>query len=221
MILTTGGEEASAAYTRANAVVLPRAKLSQSPAALRKLICHELFHVLSRENAQLREALYATIGFVACEEIELPGDLGPRRITNPDAPRNDHCIRVDVDGKVVWAVPILYAKTGKYDVARGGEFFDYLTFECLLVERDGDSPRVRIKFSDGRPVLVGVGQLSRFYEQIGRNTRYIIHPEEILADNFALLVLDERKVPSPEILDKLEAVLVKRKEADLGNTNRR
>jgi hypothetical protein len=64
--------------------------------------------------------------------------------------------------------------------------------------------------ADMQPVLVGVGQLSRFYEQVGRNTRYILHPEEILADNFALLVLDERKVPSPEILDKMQAVLTKR-----------
>lgn len=210
LILTTGTEEADAAYTRANAVVLPRSKLSQSPKALGKLLCHELFHVLSRKNPELREALYGIIGFVSCNEIELPGDLRPRRITNPDAPRNDHCIRVEVDGRAVWAIPILYAKTAEYDVARGGEFFDYLTFEFLLLDRDGDSADVRVRFADLQPVLVGVGQLSRFYEQVGRNTRYILHPEEILADNFALLVLDERKVPSPEILDKMEAVLTKR-----------
>jgi hypothetical protein len=207
LILTTGEEEAGAAYTRANAVVLPRGKLSQSPQALGKLLCHELFHLLSRENAELREALYGMIGFVACDEIELPGDLGPRRITNPDAPRNDHCIRIEVDGRAEWAIPILYAKPAVYDVERGGEFFDYLRFEFLLVDRVDDSPDVQVKLVDGQSQLVGVGQLARFYEQVGRNTRYIIHPEEILADNFALLMLDERKVPSPEILDKLESVL--------------
>jgi hypothetical protein len=42
--------------------------------------------------------------------------------------------------------------------------------------------------------------------RIGRNTEYIIHPEEILADNFVLLV-NGAKAPSPEILQKLDAVL--------------
>ncbi len=210
MILTTGAEEAGAAYTRANAVVLPRAKLSQSPKALRKLLCHELFHVLSRENPKLREALYAVIGFVACDEIELPGDLGPRRITNPDALRNDHCIRVDVDGRATWAMPILYSKSAEYDLARGGEFFDYLKFEFLLVDRTNDSPHVRARLADGQPVLVGVAHLSRFYEQVGRNTRYIIHPEEILADNFVHLVKQRDKIATPRIVEELQRVLEKK-----------
>jgi hypothetical protein len=37
---------------------------------------------------------------------------------------------------------------------------------------------------------------------------YIIHPEEILADNFALLVLQQRQVPSPEVIDRIERVLI-------------
>jgi hypothetical protein len=48
-------------------------------------------------------------------------------------------------------------------------------------------------------------------EQVGRNTQYIIHPEEILADNFALLVLGESKIPTPEILQKMREVLSRRK----------
>jgi hypothetical protein len=31
--------------------------------------------------------------------------------------------------------------------------------------------------------------IANFYEQIGTNTTYIIHPNEILADNFVLLAL--------------------------------
>jgi hypothetical protein len=47
----------------------------------------------------------------------------------------------------------------------------------------------------------------RSYEQVGRNTQYIIHPEEIMADNFAELVMQDRSVPTPEILQKMLAVL--------------
>ena len=61
---------------------------------------------------------------------------------------------------------------------------------------------------DGRAQkLIGLQQASDFFEQVGKNTAYIIHPEEILADNFALLVLQERNVPSPEIIRKLEEIL--------------
>jgi hypothetical protein len=56
-------------------------------------------------------------------------------------------------------------------------------------------------------VLASPEEVSRFFEQVGRNTNYVIHPEEILADNFALLVLDEHNVPSPEILEKTQRIL--------------
>ena len=50
-------------------------------------------------------------------------------------------------------------------------------------------------------------QISGFFEQVGRNTDYIIHPEEILAENFALLMIGKRDVASPEILDKMRSAL--------------
>ena len=49
--------------------------------------------------------------------------------------------------------------------------------------------------------------MSGFLEQVGRNTQYLIHPDEILADNFALLVMGEQNVQSPEILQKVKTVL--------------
>jgi hypothetical protein len=42
------------------------------------------------------------------------------------------------------------------------------------------------------------------------NTGYTIHPEEILAENFRLLVTGRRdRIAFPEILDRLEAVLMR------------
>jgi len=55
--------------------------------------------------------------------------------------------------------------------------------------------------------LVGLQQVAGFFEQVGRNTEYIIHPEEILADNFAILILQEHDVPSPGTIQKLGEVL--------------
>ena len=32
-------------------------------------------------------------------------------------------------------------------------------------------------------------EVNNFFEQIGRNTNYIIHPDEVLADNFIFLTM--------------------------------
>jgi hypothetical protein len=130
-----------------------------------------------------------------------------RKITNPDAPKNDHCIRIQVDGQAHWAVPILFSKSGTYNVKRGGEFFDYLEFRFLLVERDVKSAFVTPAYDGQKPRLAEMQQVSGFLEQVGRNTKYIIHPEEILADNFALLLSPKRDLPSPEIIEKMEEIL--------------
>ena len=207
---TTGEEEGGAAYTRANAIVLSEGELAASARALRKLLAHELFHVLSRANPQLRERLYEAIGFVKCNEIEFPPSLAPRKITNPDAPRNDHYIRVRVRGTECLAVPILLSRSETYDAARGGQFFEYLDFRLLLVERGKDGKTIQARYEGGEPMLVDLPQVAGFFEQVGRNTGYVIHPEEILADNFALLVLQTRGAKSPEILAKMRQIFAAR-----------
>jgi hypothetical protein len=214
MAKTTGNEEGGAAYTRANTIVFPKDDLTAPISKIQKVICHELFHILSRANPELREKCYAAIGFVKCDEIEFPVTLKSRKITNPDAPRNDHCIRLKVDGNATWAIPILFSNVEKYDRIRGGEFFSYLQFRFLLVERYGNSPTVKPVYESQRPKLAAMEQISGFIEQVGGNTEYIIHPEEILADNFALLVLSERKVSSPEIIRKLEKILKEKQVAE-------
>jgi hypothetical protein len=210
LIKTTGEEEGNAAYTRATAIVLPKSELSKSQKDLQKLICHELFHILSRQNPELREKLYGIIGFTKCNEIKLPPELERRKITNPDAPRNDHFIRLQIDGHESLAVPILLSSVETYDVKRGGEFFEYLQFQFLVVEKSSGSQNFKAVSEGSSPKLVGMEHVSGFMEQVGRNTDYIIHPEEILADNFALLVLDEHNVASPEILQKMKEILMQK-----------
>ena len=149
----------------------------------------------------MREALYQAIGFTACAEVQLEASLQPRKITNPDAPRNDHSIRLRVGGKEVAAVPILFSATEKYDTHRGGEFFSYLQFQFLILENGSGS------LSAGE--VVPPSRVSGFFEQVGRNTDYVIHPEEILAENFAMLVLNEQEVASPAILQRIREILIR------------
>jgi hypothetical protein len=206
-IKTSGQEEGGAAYTRAHAIVVPATMLGAAMGNPEHLVAHELFHVLSRANPKLRDRLYAAIGFERCNEVVLPPSLASRRLTNPDAPANDHCIKVTIDGKDTWVVPILFAKS-PYDPARGGEFFNYMQFKLLVVERTG--LEVKPAYAGNEPRLVDPDQVSGFFEQVGRNTSYIIHPEDILADNFAMLVLGQQaKAKSPDVLEKMRAILAK------------
>lgn len=197
-IKTSGAEEGHAFYTRDTGIVMPATELGAADKSLlTRTIAHETFHILSRTNPKLRERLYAAIGFTSCAEAELPTALRARKITNPDAPRNDHCIRLRVAERNVAAIPLLLSKTEKYDPAKGGEFFNYLELKFLVI---GAPARVS---GD----LVNPTQVSGLFEQIGHNTDYIIHPEEILADNFALLIAGRKDVPSPEILAKIGRVI--------------
>ena len=208
LIKTTGAEEGGAEYTRANAIVLAQSALKKAQRGnLQATIAHELFHVLSRENPALKERLYAVIGFQSCGEITFPRELAERKITNPDAPRNDHCIRLKLGDESLWAVPILFSSSAHYDMARGGEFFQYLNLQFLVVERKDEGPGAKATYDTSHPRLLSAEQVSGFYEQVGRNTSYIIHPEEILADNFKMLLLQEKHVSSPEILQKLGLAL--------------
>ncbi len=132
LIKTTGREEGDAAYTRGTSIILPASKAAARN--IDTLLAHELFHVLSRHDTETRERLYQLIGFRKCGELKLPADLQARRLTNPDAPVNDHCIQVKHQGQSLWVVPVLTSKVDTYDKARGGEFFQYLQFQLMAIE---------------------------------------------------------------------------------------
>ncbi len=207
LVQTTGKEEGGAAYCRENAIVLPRGIVAgRSAEGLERLLLHELFHVLSSHNAALRQRLYTVVGFSYCGEIALPAELAARKITNPDAPTIEHRIEIDVDGEPIAVVPILLADSAKYDAAAGREFFAYMKFRLLAVakdERGHYTPRLR----DEKPWLIDPAATPSYHDKIGRNTGYIIHPEEIIADNFTLLMLGEEDVKTPKILDDIRAIL--------------
>ena len=203
MILTTGAEEGTAAYTRGKAIILQRDKLTLGQ-ELKRIMTHEIFHIYTRHNLVKKDELYQSIGFNYVGELEFPDDLEDRKITNPDAPVNDYAIFVEYNQQLVWAMPILYSTSEKYDLDKGGEFFNYLLFKFLIVADEYGN----WTYDDDHPVIVDRSELKGFLEQVGYNTNYIIHPEEILADNFALLILNVNPVNSPEVLEKMKQILL-------------
>jgi hypothetical protein len=204
LIKTTGQEEGDACYTRANAIILPEREVRSAGPGLEGIILHELFHVLSRHNPKMREQLYHIIGFRRVNEIELPPALKDRKITNPDGVQNGWSITVTNQNKELPAVPILYASTEHYDVQKGGEFFNYLVFKLLVIE--SEQGRFRPKMVGKEPELLDPSEAGGFRDQIGQNTGYIIHPDEILADNFEQLMRGTTNQRTPRITEEMKKV---------------
>ena len=204
LIKTTGKDEGGAPYTRGTCIVLPERFIRQSAKSLERLFYHELFHVVSRSNPKLRDELYGIIGYEKCGVVSLPDDMMPRRISNPDAPVIEHCIRVSKDGESHWCAPVLFSRTPKYDPKTGGSFFRYLQFRLMVIERKTSKAIMK----DGKPILWNPDAVQGFFEQIGRNTNYVIHPEETLANNFIHLMTAKEDLKNPEIPKKIEAVLM-------------
>lgn len=202
-VKTSGREEGNASYTRQNAVILPEQEIQS--ADLEGTIIHELFHVLSRYNPGLRKQLYGIIHFHATDPFPFPAEFLPQKITNPDGVQLCWSIEVTREGAAVPVTPILYSSSRRYNLKKGGEFFDYLVFKFLVLTNDGG--RWVPQMGAGHPQLIDPRESRGFYEQVGRNTDYVIHPDEILAANFTQLVYGRTNLPTPRIVTEMDRLL--------------
>ena len=191
-------------HTRINAIVLPQAFLAKAgQEELLYVMAHELSHLLSRYDDQARDKLYAAIGFRRCERVELPAEVERLRVTNPDAPADRHAIRVRYRGRKVEAMPVSMLRSATLEPGQG--FLANWHAPWLLVERRDGSCRATGQRAEPH-------ELEALYEQIGRNTDYLVHPEEIVADNFALLALEsltgrQAPLPSPAVAERIRRLV--------------
>jgi len=209
LVKTTGQEEGNAAYTRRNVIILPAGVVARKKEALQRLLLHELFHIVSRANPKWRDPLYAIVGFEPCGPIAAPKMMADRVITNPDAPITAHCITLKAGEEQLIGAPILYASVPKYDPEKKGPFFRFLLFRMLAIEKQQGEWRVKEK--DGKPVVFDASKLASYRSKIGDNTNYIIHPEEILADNFVLLMQNAQDLKTPRVVKELREFLSKQR----------
>jgi hypothetical protein len=201
LIKTNGDEDIGMPYTRRNAIVFPQGVVERARGMRLVQICaHELFHVFSRLNPELRDAIYALFGFEPVVNPPKPETWEKLRITNPDAPVSRHALRVKIaDGTEVKAVPYLLSKKEAYDARSGKNAFAYLDVVWLEISNKADTKARTFTIRD----------FTDFNDRTGGNTEYIIHPEEISADNFMLMILGAPKVATPGKLTDLEALLRK------------
>lgn len=208
ILIKTTSEEfggVNTAYTRQNAIMFTN-KILSSP-QLYNTFLHEIFHIYSRYNPKIRSNLYSILSFHQVNTIELPKEWNERRITNPDAPALNTIIELNVEGVEKTLTPLIFASNPVYDTTKAGGIFQSLSFKLMLVEEhDGKWQPV---FIENDLVLYDPVELDDYFNKIGRNTNYIIHPEEIMASNFELLITAKTDLPNPEIIIKFKEVLAK------------
>ena len=60
---------------------------------------------------------------------------------------------------------------------------------------------------NGVTIIYSLEQASDFQSKIGKNTNYVIDPEEVLADNFSFLMIEKAGLPDPQIVENLKKVM--------------
>jgi len=203
MILTTMHEEGDAgAYTRENRIFIGEDCFGPRTTAegLVSLMAHELFHVLTRRDLEFKRQMYLTIGFTRMyNEIVFPEELLQRRISNPDVSCYDSYAMLKVNDEIQTCTMINVASR-EYE---GGSFFRYLKVGFIPLDE-----QLKPIMENDKTVVYDLNQAVNFYDKVGKNTGYVINPEECLADNFAIAVCGSpRPVPNPEVIEKIQKVL--------------
>lgn len=136
--------------------------------------------------------------------IVLPQTLLDIEVTNPDVPQDRYCIELEYKGKNINVIPIITVPD--FNPARNLPFFLFLKLQLVEVEKiDGQYKYKRDE--SGKPIVYDQRQLPDYVKKVGENTSYLIHPEEILADNFAIMVFDKKPVKSKWVIDKMKPLL--------------
>lgn len=174
-------------YTRQNSIIIPENVLEFEDNAWNmsfiQTMLHEIFHIYSRYHPKKRDEVYARIGFKKIENLILSDFLDERILHNPDGVDVAYAIALeDSTGRQITAIPAIFSNKKSYSPTQP-YFFNYLSFQLFEVEQ-----KQKDWFVVAENLGHEVSSLKNFWEQIGDNTKYIIHPDEICADNFVAII---------------------------------
>lgn len=161
-------------YTRGHSIFIPDHIFSEPFDQHVDVMLHEYWHIISRNNPAIKKEAYELIGFVPHgKNLQFSDSLSKTLLTNPDGCVSDYTIQLN--GEKV--LPLLTSKFSEYMPGKT-TFFQYLQFDFYPISetgRVGDQP-------------AKLASMAGLFEKITDNTQYIIHPDEITADNFKLAV---------------------------------
>ncbi len=174
-------------FTRDNIILIPQPALSgMETGNFTDVMIHELIHIANRYNPLLKDTLYGLIGFQELtDSLIFPEPLDRKILLNPDGIDMGYYIELQPDsGEMLKAIPAIYANANSYHSSQPN-FFDYIEFDLFEIQPSENGWLVLADSTGGS--TIEPTELNDFFNQITDNTDYIIHPDEIIADNFVLL----------------------------------
>ena len=161
------------------------------------LFWHELFHCITKANKIFRKDMYKIIHFTVMDkDFKIPESIYEISISNPDVPHHDSFATFSIDGKNIDCYMVLTASEPFNNP--GDSFFNCIQFSIVPIDSKGE-----FYFPE---------DTQNFWKIFGKNTPYVIDPEECLADNFSYALLkekylecgiDELNFKNPEIIEKI------------------
>lgn len=200
---TTMREECDAgAYTHGTQIYLGESVLAfafeDDPEKIqyfREIIAHELFHCLTRNHPDFRAGMYSILGFTVVDtDYEFGSTISERIISNPDVEHHNSYASFDINGQMRECTVIF--TTALPFKEPGDSFFNSMVTGLVPI--------------DDLDTLYTSDEAANFWEVFGRNTPYVIDPEETLADNFSYTLIygvDDTLYESPEIIQAIDAFL--------------
>ncbi len=195
-------------YTRENCIVIPEGQINAENKSLLRTLIHEISHIYTRYNPKKKNALYALLGYNKLPNLELSDFLKKRVIYNPDGVDLAYSIEVsDSIGRTFKAIPAMYSRFSSYKNLPLLKSFIFQLFEVSEINGKWTVNNNNIGYSEE--------QLSGYWDKIGRNTRYTIHPDEIIADNFTFLAMSSENSTEfdkfdgygKQLLDKMKEII--------------
>lgn len=161
----------------------------------KSVLWHELFHCLTRSNPDFRKGMYKIIHFnVQDKDYDIPPSVFEKYISNPDVEHHNSYATFKINGKDVDCYTALIAM--KPFEKKGDSFFECMNTALVPV--------------DGSDKYYLQDDAENFWDIFGKNTNYVIDPEECMADNFRFALTygkdkgeGGKKYKSPEIIEKI------------------
>lgn len=180
----------------------------ERPGMAEMVMWHEMWHVISRNNPDLRRKMYSLIGFnVLPTEIEIPAEVKKHILCNPDVERHDSYATFNINGKSIDCMLLLYAEEDEYKP--GMELKNYLSttrgYWLLALDSQTHKP---YRDEAGKWVVYNCTEASDFDKVMsGGNTSYCDDPEECMADNFSYAMMNNTSLPNQKLLQDIRALL--------------
>lgn len=171
-------------YTRGSVIFFPESIFKEkNEKKILSIFLHELWHIISEQNPDLKEKMYKLIGFYKHGyPVTFPSKLEKMMLSNPDGGDRSYAMKLNNEK---WLLPLIRSNQDRFNNSKP-VFYDYLQFDVFYLNDKGI-----VEVNADLSSTVSNEDNMEFFQKIKDNTQYIIHPDEILADNFMLAVLAE------------------------------